>query len=247
MELCHLNYHNSSRRRSKSLDDLNIEQHLLSCYQDTCTPTSPIVTFDGDAATKSIPKRRHSLCAEPKNTEYVRLATIYGWVYTIPYVEGRVCHFLNNRSSFFFFFLHSESNNTNRRLQPSRSFSHIPCSTGTKLTRMFGRKTPNTAILFPNKTFNYGTSLEDEKNQLPWIVQDHDFDLSQLKLNREPTPAPPIENDPHVFDLISGDSSLFIHYGKCDTIVTSATVEKLVEKLTREMGMFVCILKHSFP
>lgn len=54
-------------------------------------------------------------------------------------------------------------------------------------------------------------------------------------------PEPPIENDPHVFDLVSKDSSHFIHYGKCDTTVTSATVEKLVEKLTREMGMFVCM------
>lgn len=55
-------------------------------------------------------------------------------------------------------------------------------------------------------------------------------------------PEPPIENDPHVFDLVSKDSSHFIHYGKCDSTVTSATVEKLVEKLTREMGMFVCIM-----
>lgn len=55
-------------------------------------------------------------------------------------------------------------------------------------------------------------------------------------------PEPPIENDPHVFDLVSKDSSHFIHYGKSDTTVTSATVEKLVEKLTREMGMFVCII-----
>lgn len=59
-------------------------------------------------------------------------------------------------------------------------------------------------------------------------------------------PEPPIENDPHVFDLLSKDSSHFIHYGKCDTTVTSATVEKLVEKLTREMGMFVCIMTVIF-
>lgn len=100
---------------------------------------------------------------------------------------------------------------SNRRLlQTSRSFSHIPCTTTHKFTRMFNRSNnkPNTA------------SIE--------------------KILFDP-PPPPIENDPHVFDLITKDSSHFIHYGKCDTTVTSATLEKLVEKLTREMGMFVCI------
>lgn len=33
--------------------------------------STPIVIF----------KRRHSLCAEPRKIEYMRLANIYGWVY----------------------------------------------------------------------------------------------------------------------------------------------------------------------
>ncbi|KAI7888719.1 ras guanine nucleotide exchange factor domain-containing protein [Mucor mucedo] len=107
-----------NRRRSKSLDD------LIPHGEEACT-TTPIVKF----------KRRHSLCAEPRKLDYIRLANIYGWVY--------------------------------------------------------------------------------------------DADTEENK--------PPIENDPHVFDLVSKDSSHFIHYGKSDTTVTSATVEKLVEKLTREM------------
>ncbi|KAI9263603.1 ras guanine nucleotide exchange factor domain-containing protein [Helicostylum pulchrum] len=151
------------KRRSKSLDDLITKEFN----------TSPIITF------QSLPKRRHSLYAEPRNKEYIRLATIYGW-YT------------------------SNMHESNRRLlQTSRSFSHIPCTTTHKFTRMFNRSIkPNTA------------SIE--------------------KILLDP-PPPPIENDPHVFDLITKDSSHFIHYGKCDTTVTSATLEKLVEKLTREM------------
>ncbi|CAO3683276.1 unnamed protein product [Rhizopus stolonifer] len=54
--------------------------------------------------------------------------------------------------------------------------------------------------------------------------------------NTSHIPKEPIENDPHVFDLLYKDALYFIHYGKSDSItVTSATVEKLVEKLTREM------------
>lgn len=63
----------------------------------------------------------------------------------------------------------------------------------------------------------------------------------EFLLNRGPLPPPPpLENDPHVFDLLFKDSAHYINYGKCDATVTSATVEKLIEKLTREMGMFVC-------
>jgi hypothetical protein len=50
-------------------------------------------------------------------------------------------------------------------------------------------------------------------------------------------PSPPIENDPQVYDLLAKDSAHFIHYGKSDNTVTSATVEKLIEKLTKEMGI----------
>lgn len=52
-------------------------------------------------------------------------------------------------------------------------------------------------------------------------------------------PPPPIEYDPHVFDLLSEDSPRLINYSKREAsqgLMNSATVEKLVEKLTREMG-----------
>jgi hypothetical protein len=78
----------SIRRKSKSLDDIIsvvVKQDPLSCYlQDTCTPTSPIVTFIQKPTAPAPPKRRHSLCAageKPSNMEYIRLAKIYGWVY----------------------------------------------------------------------------------------------------------------------------------------------------------------------
>ncbi|KAI8875376.1 hypothetical protein K501DRAFT_280427 [Backusella circina FSU 941] len=78
------------KRRSKSLDDLKIktEYHCnnnnsLDCYKDIAAPVSPIVIFDLDKTQKSkLPKRRHSLSAEPSSTEYLRLAKIYGWTTT---------------------------------------------------------------------------------------------------------------------------------------------------------------------
>ena len=64
------------RRRSKSLDDIIIKKDgdRLSCYQDTFTSTSPIVTIHDIP-----PKRRHSVC---NHEPHQRLATIYGWVTT---------------------------------------------------------------------------------------------------------------------------------------------------------------------
>jgi hypothetical protein len=122
---------------------------------------------------------------------------------------------------------------------------------------MFGRKTLNTATsltsLFPNKTIANHDEQEQESREslllLPWnkLLPEQPKDSSLLLLCEEfkqimKPPPKPIENDPHVFDLLSKNSSLFIHYGKCDnTTVTSATVEKLIEKLTREMGMYVFI------
>lgn len=131
-----------------------------------------------------------------------------------------------------------------RHLRTSRSFSHLPA--GNKFTRMLGRKTLNTAAslssLFPNKTIS-SISTTHKTNR-----QQQQEDLIHLPPTKPPPPPPlttplpppPIENNPHVFDLLSKDSSCFIHFAKSDTAVTSATVEKLVEKLTREMGMFVC-------
>ncbi|KAI9494208.1 ras guanine nucleotide exchange factor domain-containing protein [Zychaea mexicana] len=61
-------------------------------------------------------------------------------------------------------------------------------------------------------------------------------DQQQQQEPPSPPPAPPIENDPHVFDLLERNSTRFIYYGKRDDPqLTSATIEKLVEKLTKEM------------
>ncbi|KAG2211274.1 hypothetical protein INT47_006394, partial [Mucor saturninus] len=158
-----------SRRRSKSLDD------LIPHGEEACT-TTPIVKF----------KRRHSLCAEPRKLDYIRLANIYGWVYDAD----------------------TEENSNN------------------KFTRMFGR---NLTSLFPtNKIVDFDGSI------MTTLLLTAAAAAATNTLTTE-KPEPPIENDPHVFDLVSKDSSHFIHYGKSDTTVTSATVEKLVEKLTREM------------
>ncbi|KAI7882593.1 ras GEF [Lichtheimia hyalospora FSU 10163] len=63
-----------------------------------------------------------------------------------------------------------------------------------------------------------------------------DTDDHQTTLQRPPTP--PIENDPHVFDLLANNSKQFIMFSRRndkDHVMTSATAEKLVEKLTCEM------------
>ncbi|KAG0175082.1 hypothetical protein DFQ29_007243 [Apophysomyces sp. BC1021] len=89
---------------------------------------------------------------------------------------------------------------------------------------------------------------ENDKHVLGWVgVEDNTKEQSEQYLNpclsNGPSPPPPIENDPHVFDLLEKDSPRFIHYSKRDSsagcTMSSATVEKLVEKLTREMGNFV--------
>ncbi|KAG0165787.1 hypothetical protein DFQ30_007997 [Apophysomyces sp. BC1015] len=85
---------------------------------------------------------------------------------------------------------------------------------------------------------------ENDKHVLGWVgVEDNTKEQSEQYLNpclsNGPSPPPPIENDPHVFDLLEKDSPRFIHYSKRDSsagcTMSSATVEKLVEKLTREM------------
>lgn len=156
---------------------------------------------------------------------------------------------------------------SNRRLQASRSFSHIPVVAAgaadnavmdlpdqtTKLSRML-EKTKSISLLFPNKTIT-GTSHHHQQQHRQhvdqildpmqqdqhesWIQQTSTETLtSQPAASVESRPPPlPIENDPHIFDLLAKDTCRFIHYGKSDATITSATVEKLIEKLTREMGM----------
>lgn len=155
-------------------------------------------------------------------------------------------------------------------MKSSKSLSHIPVLSangsigGAKLTRMFGRCTATTtSLLFPNKSTSTSstksaasmfkkkksssTDNDKEKEEKQQPLSQHLSVEEKEPITAKEVPEPPIENDPHVFDLLTKDSSHFIHYGKKndDTTVTSATVEKLVEKLTREMGMFksvVCTL-----
>lgn len=162
---------------------------------------------------------------------------------------------------------------SNRRLQSSRSFSHIPAAIDAednnnassivvvnvpdqnninKLARMI-EKTRNISLLFPNKTITGNTSLVNQQHQhLEQILypMQHQYESWAQKQSKkvlkksqpkpiENNPPPlPIENDPHIFDLLAKDASSFIHYGKSDATITSATVEKLIEKITREMGTY---------
>ncbi|KAF7729160.1 hypothetical protein EC973_004928 [Apophysomyces ossiformis] len=85
---------------------------------------------------------------------------------------------------------------------------------------------------------------EHDEHHLGWVgVEDNTKKQSEKYMKPrqadESSPPPPIENDPHVFDLLEKDSPRFIHYSKRESsngcTMSSATVEKLVEKLTREM------------
>lgn len=82
-----------------------------------------------------------------------------------------------------------------------------------------------------------------EDQQLGWVgVEEEETatnDPCQPQEEEPMPPPPPIENDPHIFDLLAQDDVRFINYSKRDggqDVMSSATVEKLVEKLTREMG-----------
>ncbi|KAI9321569.1 ras guanine nucleotide exchange factor domain-containing protein [Dichotomocladium elegans] len=71
-------------------------------------------------------------------------------------------------------------------------------------------------------------SPADNQSSLGWVGVEE----------KDPTPTPPIENDPHVFDVLIDHSSQFITFSKRDdnpNVVNSATIEKLVEKLTNDI------------
>ncbi|CAO3632709.1 unnamed protein product [Cunninghamella echinulata] len=83
-----------------------------------------------------------------------------------------------------------------------------------------------------------------EKESLGWvgIEEQHENDIhdtASITLSATPPPPPPIENDTHIFDLLSKDSTYFIHYSKKHDNLTSsmnsATVEKLVEIITKDI------------
>ncbi|KAI9258773.1 ras guanine nucleotide exchange factor domain-containing protein [Phascolomyces articulosus] len=146
-----------------------------------------------------------------------------------------------------------------QQLHTSRSFTQ---GTTNKLSKMFARRrkslhssTPATAPTTPIIDF---THHRDEakgivsaiiaaasSEELGWVgvedknhhdpSQDQEHQKYQLE-QEEPPPSPPIENDPHVFDLLERNSTRFITFSKRDeNQLSSATVEKLVEKLTKEM------------
>lgn len=82
-----------------------------------------------------------------------------------------------------------------------------------------------------------------EKESLGWvgIEEQHENDIHDTSSITLPTtpPPPPIENDTHIFDLLSKDNTYFIHYSKKNdsiTSINSATVEKLVEIITKDIG-----------
>ncbi|GAN00980.1 low temperature essential 1 protein [Mucor ambiguus] len=236
------------RRRSKSLDDIIIRKKgdRLSCYQDTITSTSPIVAIHDLP-----PKRRHSV-HEP----HQRLATIYGWVTTAK--PSHSSHESNRRLHASRSFSHFSA----AAVEEEAGMS-LPDPTTNKLSRMLER-TRNISLLFPNKTITginndkshshyYHHRQHVDQILLDPMQQQHEHGESWVQpestvqtltspqqsvaaVAAENRPPPlPIENDPHIFDLLAKDASSFIHYGKSDAIITSATVEKLIEKLTREM------------
>jgi hypothetical protein len=85
-----------------------------------------------------------------------------------------------------------------------------------------------------------------ENKPLGWVgveLPDHDADSLRIPCRppSPPPPPPPIENDTHIFDLLTMNdaSAYFIHYSQRperSPTMNSVTVEKLVEILTREIG-----------
>ncbi|KAI7878579.1 ras GEF [Lichtheimia hyalospora FSU 10163] len=248
------------KRRSKSLDDLALKCTIadtkawlqsdpdrLCHYNDTSTPTSPVVTFV--SPNEDLPKRRHSSCCEPiSSKECLRLATIYGWVTTntlsCPYDMAKyssrdVVQMMPDPPKL----LHQK-----RRQPPmlysSRSFTQDYLGSN-KLSKMFMRKrTLDKRKQRSTPSIQLSTSKQlDDINTMD-IFGNNQITIDTAKANADinndsvPLPTPPIENDPHVFDVLSRDVSCFITYNNRDddtTVMTSATVEKLVEKLTSEM------------
>ncbi|KAL9554204.1 hypothetical protein MBANPS3_002911 [Mucor bainieri] len=249
--LAKMNY----RRRSKSLDNIIVRKQgdRLSCYQDTFTSTSPIVAIHDLP-----PKRRHSV-HEP----HQRLATIYGWVTTAK--SSHSMHESNRRlhTSRSFSHIPAAAVNEEEEEEEEDAVMGLPDQTTNKLSRML-EKTKNIPLLFPNKTIASISSdnsshphYHHHRQHVDQILldpmqQQHEQNESwvqpvstaqtltslqpEAEVLAENRPPPlPIENDPHIFDLLAKDTSSFIHYGKSDATITSATVEKLIEKLTREM------------
>ncbi|ORZ05985.1 ras guanine nucleotide exchange factor domain-containing protein [Absidia repens] len=83
-----------------------------------------------------------------------------------------------------------------------------------------------------------------ESESLGWVgVGEHDSGVGHAsnlpyRPPSPPLPPPPIENDTHIFDLLTTDNSYFVHHSQRpdhSSSMSSATVEKLVEILTNGM------------
>ncbi|KAI8145314.1 ras guanine nucleotide exchange factor domain-containing protein [Fennellomyces sp. T-0311] len=249
------------KRRSKSVDDLG-KSHLWHYYNVT-TPTSPVVSFGPECSAVPSPntpspaellrrQRRHSSSVEPNTKECLRLATIYGWVTANAY-DTRIKESHARRPSI----LADRCRHQQHHLHTSRSFTQ---GTTNKLSKMFARRrkslsshlptsspiTPTTKTFHRNEEETKGivsaiiaaANRSSEEQSLGWVGVEDENNEEEYTADVEPPPppAPPIENDPHVFDLLEQNSDRFINYSKRESSqLNSATVEKLVEKLTKEM------------
>ena len=161
---------------------------------------------------------------------------------------------------------YEEQQRQRQQLHTSHSFTQ---GTTNKISKMFTRRrkslhstsTPVTPVI-PTAAIDFKHHCDQAKGivsaiiaavsseELGWVgVEDKDHhysdeqrDAEALKRPEEAPPSPPIENDPHVFDLLEQNStSRFITFSKRDEKLSSATVEKLVAKLTKEMGKYIFI------
>ncbi|KAK4516504.1 Histone acetyltransferase type B subunit 2 [Mucor velutinosus] len=248
------------KRRSKSLDNIIIRKKgdRLSCYQDTFTSTSPIVAIHDLP-----PKRRHSIHEPHQRLATIygwvttaksshsmhesnrRLHTSQSFSH-IPAAAAAAAIEVDSVMGL----PDQTTNKLSKMLEKTKNISLLfPNKTITGISsdnshshyhhhhhhHHHPRQHVDQILLDPMQ--------QQHQNDESWVqpistVQTltslQHADAVVVVAENRPPPLP-IENDPHIFDLLAKDTSRFIHYGKSDATITSATVEKLIEKLTREM------------
>ncbi|KAH8555792.1 ras guanine nucleotide exchange factor domain-containing protein, partial [Umbelopsis sp. PMI_123] len=76
-----------------------------------------------------------------------------------------------------------------------------------------------------------------------WVTDDIDFADPKNHISPPEKPLPPVENDPHVFNLLERVNSCVINYITPSqpigdgAVISAATIEKLIEKLTSDIGI----------
>lgn len=147
-----------------------------------------------------------------------------------------------------------------RRLHTSRSFTQ-GTAPANKLTKILSRRRKSLILPAPRKdslatvcgdeqettkgimsAIIDAANRPDDQHSLGWVGVEETKRDADPETDAPPPPPPPIENDPHIFDLLQTDPNRFINYSKRESnqgALSSATVEKLVEKLTKEMGIVV--------